>query len=47
MEDRAQQAMAQERLNEERKKMYEQIYLNEYMTRQKQNNNNEPIEKEK
>jgi hypothetical protein len=33
MEDRAQQAMAQERLNEERKKMYEQIYLNEYMTR--------------
>ena len=34
--DRQQQALQQEKLNEERKKKYEEIYMSEYMERQKQ-----------
>lgn len=31
--DRAQQAIQYEKLNEERKKRYEELYINEYMAR--------------
>ncbi len=33
VQERAQQAKQQEKLNEERKKRYEELYINEYMAR--------------